>query len=426
MNKLFLIIKREYLSRLRKKSFIIMTLLTPLFMIGVFVVPILLASTSEDKTTIAIIDNNKFNEFRLTSNLNLEYTYLNELNLEQHKTTLIETYDFLLHIPEIDSIQQIESSIEIYSINQMSLSTKQNIENQIDKKLTNMYLLQSGINPDQIKKSQSKSRIKTYVVDEQGENTKGNSEASFGIGLVGGFLIYIFIFMYGTMVMRSVIEEKTNRIVEIIISSVKPFELMLGKIISVALVGLSQFAMWIILGFVFLLIANGFIPLDIDVTNLNTNEAVLSSEIGSSLIALPIKSLIFVFLVYFLGGYLLYGSLFAAIGSASDQETDSQQFIIPITMPLIVSFVLVQVVIDNPHGALAYWLSMIPFTSPIIMIARIPFGVPIHELLLSISLLIGGFLLTTWLAAKIYRVGILMYGKKISYKELLKWLKYKD
>jgi len=395
-------------------------------MIGVFVVPILLASSSEDKTTIAIIDNNKFNEFRLTSSLNLEYTYLNELNLEQHKTTLIETYDFLLYIPKIDSIQQIESSIEVYSANQMSLSIKQNVENQIDKKLTNIYLLQSGINPDQIKKSQSKSTIKTYVVDEQGENTKGNSEASFGIGLVGGFLIYIFIFMYGTMVMRSVIEEKTNRIVEIIISSVKPFELMLGKIISVALVGLSQFAMWIILGFVFLLIANGFISTDIDVTNLNANEAVLSSEIGSSLMALPIKSLIFVFLIYFLGGYLLYGSLFAAIGSASDQETDSQQFIVPITIPLIVSFVLVQVVIDNPHGGLAYWLSMIPFTSPIIMIARIPFGVPLHELLLSISLLIGGFLLTTWVAAKIYRVGILMYGKKISYKELWKWLKYKD
>ena len=395
-------------------------------MIGVFVIPMLLASSSEDKTTIAIIDNNKFNEFRLTSSLNLEYTYLNELNLEQHKTTLIETYDFLLHIPKIDSIQQIESSIEVYSVNQMSLSIKQNVENQIDKKLTNIYLLQSGINPEQIKKSQSKSRIKTYVVDEQGENTKGNSEASFGIGLVGGFLIYIFIFMYGTMVMRSVIEEKTNRIVEIIISSVKPFELMLGKIISVAFVGLSQFAMWIILGFVFLLIANGFISTDIDVMNLNTNEAVLSSEFGSSLMALPIKSLLFVFLIYFLGGYLLYGSLFAAIGSASDQETDSQQFIVPITIPLIVSFVLVQLVIDNPHGGLAYWLSIIPFTSPIIMIARIPFGVPLHELLLSISLLIGGFLLTIWLAAKIYRVGILMYGKKISYKELWKWLKYKD
>ena len=403
-----------------------MTLLTPLFMIGVFVVPILIASNSEDKITIAIIDNSKFNEFRLASNLNLEYTYLNEMNLEEYKTTLIETYDFLLHIPEIDSIQQIESSIEVYSTNQMSLSIKQNVENQIDKKLTNIYLLQSGINPDQIMKSQSKSKIKTYVVDEQGKNSKGNSEASFGIGLVGGFLIYIFIFMYGTMVMRSVIEEKTNRIVEIIISSVKPFELMLGKIISVALVGLSQFAMWIILGFIFLLIANGFISTEIDVTNLNSNEAALSSEIGSTLMALPIKSLFFVFLIYFLGGYLLYGSLFAAIGSASDQETDSQQFIIPITIPLIVSFVLVQVVIDNPHGGLAYWLSMIPFTSPIIMISRIPFGVPLHELLLSISLLIGGFILTTWVAAKIYRVGILMYGKKINYKELWKWLKYKD
>ena len=395
-------------------------------MIGVFVVPIILASSSEDKTTIAIIDNNKFNEFRFTSIPNLEYTYLNELNLEQHKNILIENYDFLLHIPEIDSIQQIESSIEVYSINQMSLSIKQNIENQIDKKLTNLYLLQIGIDPDQIKKSQSKSSIKTYVVDEQGESTKGNSEASFGIGLVGGFLIYIFIFMYGTMVMRSVIEEKTNRIVEIIISSAKPFELMLGKIISVALVGLSQFAMWIILGFIFLLIANGFISTDIDLTNINANEAVLSSEIGSSLMALPIKSFFFVFIFYFLAGYLLYGSLFAAIGSASDQETDSQQFIVPITIPLIVSFVLVQSVIDNPHGGLAYWLSMIPFTSPIIMIARIPFGVPLHELLLSISILIGGFLLTTCVAAKIYRVGILMYGKKISYKELWKWLKYKD
>ena len=160
--------------------------------------------------------------------------------------------------------------------------------------------------------------------------------------------------------------------------------------------------------------------------NLNANETVLSSEISTSLIALPIKSLFFAFVIYFLGGYLLYGSLFAAIGSASDQETDSQQFILPITIPLILSFVLVQVVIDNPHSGLAYWLSMIPFTSPIIMIARIPFGVPVHELVLSIALLIGGFLFTTWLAAKIYRVGILMYGKKISYKELWKWLKYKD
>jgi ABC-2 type transport system permease protein len=426
MNKLALIIKREYLSRVRKKSFIIMTLLTPLFMIGIFVIPSMLALNDEGKSSMAIIDENDFQDFRLISSNSIDYVYLNELSLEQNKTTVIETYDFLLHIPKVDSLQQIENSMVVYSNNQISLSIKQNIENQIDKQLTSIYLKNNGIDINKIKKSESNSSLKTFIVDEDGESTKGNSEASFGIGLVGGFLIYIFIFMYGTMVMRSVIEEKTNRIVEIVISSVKPFELMFGKIISVALVGLSQFAMWIILGFVFILIANGFLSAEIDVTALKTSESAIPTEINDLLMALPLKSLLVTFIIYFLGGYLLYGSLFAAIGSASDHETDSQQFIVPITIPLILSFILVQVVIDNPHGGLAYWLSMIPFTSPIIMIARIPFGVPLHELILSISLLILGFLFTTWLAGKIYRVGILMYGKKASYKELWKWIKYKD
>jgi ABC-2 type transport system permease protein len=425
MNKLFLIIKREYLSRVRKKSFIIMTLLTPLFMIGIFVVPTLLAYNNEEQSSVVIIDDNNFSELEFVSTKSIKYIELEESHFEQNKSSLIDAFDFVLHIPKVDSLPQIENSIEVYSENQMSLSIKLNIENEIDKQLTNIYLVKNGIDLDKIKNSESKTSLKTFVVDEEGQNTVGNSEASFGIGLVGGFLIYIFIFMYGTMVMRSVIEEKTNRIVEIIISSVKPFELMFGKIISVALVGLSQFVMWIILGSVFLLIANGLLSTELDITNLSANEGV-ASEINTSLMALPIKTLLFTFLIYFLGGYLLYGSLFAAIGSASDQETDSQQFIVPITIPLILSFILVQVIIDNPHSGLAYWLSMIPFTSPIIMIARIPFGVPIHELILSITLLILGFLFTTWLAGKIYRVGILMYGKKISYKELWKWLKYKD
>ena len=425
MNKLFLIIKREYLSRVRKKSFIIMTLLTPLFMIGIFVVPTLLAYNNEEQSSVVIIDDNNFSELEFVSTKSIKYIELEESHFEQNKSSLIDAFDFVLHIPKVDSLPQIENSIEVYSENQMSLSIKLNIENEIDKQLTNIYLVKNGIDLDKIKNSESKTSLKTFVVDDEGQNTAGNSEASFGIGLVGGFLIYIFIFMYGTMVMRSVIEEKTNRIVEIIISSVKPFELMFGKIISVALVGLSQFVMWIILGSVFLLIANGLLSTEVDITNLSANEGVVS-EINASLISLPIKTLLITFLIYFLGGYLLYGSLFAAIGSASDQETDSQQFIVPITIPLILSFILVQVIIDNPHSGLAYWLSMIPFTSPIIMIARIPFGVPIHELILSITLLILGFLFTTWLAGKIYRVGILMYGKKISYTELWKWLKYKD
>jgi ABC-2 type transport system permease protein len=425
MNKLFLIIKREYLSRVRKKSFIIMTLLTPLFMIGIFVVPTLLAYNNEEQSSVVIIDDNNFSELEFVSTKSIKYIELEESHFEQNKSSLIDAFDFVLHIPKVDSLPQIENSIEVYSENQMSLSIKLNIENEIDKQLTNIYLVKNGIDLDKIKNSESKTSLKTFVVDDEGQNTAGNSEASFGIGLVGGFLIYIFIFMYGTMVMRSVIEEKTNRIVEIIISSVKPFELMFGKIISVALVGLSQFVMWIILGSVFLLIANGLLSTEVDITNLSANEGVVS-EMNASLMALPIKTLLITFLIYFLGGYLLYGSLFAAIGSASDQETDSQQFIVPITIPLILSFILVQVIIDNPHSGLAYWLSMIPFTSPIIMIARIPFGVPIHELILSITLLILGFLFTTWLAGKIYRVGILMYGKKISYKELWKWIKYKD
>jgi ABC-2 type transport system permease protein len=425
MNKLFLIIKREYLSRVRKKSFIIMTLLTPLFMIGIFVVPTLLAYNNEEQSSVVIIDDNNFSELEFVSTKSIKYIELEESHFEQNKSSLIDAFDFVLHIPKVDSLPQIENSIEVYSENQMSLSIKLNIENEIDKQLTNIYLVKNGIDLDKIKNSESKTSLKTFVVDDEGQNTAGNSEASFGIGLVGGFLIYIFIFMYGTMVMRSVIEEKTNRIVEIIISSVKPFELMFGKIISVALVGLSQFVMWIILGSVFLLIANGLLSTEVDITNLSANEGLVS-EMNASLMALPIKTLLITFLIYFLGGYLLYGSLFAAIGSASDQETDSQQFIVPITIPLILSFILVQVIIDNPHSGLAYWLSMIPFTSPIIMIARIPFGVPIHELILSITLLILGFLFTTWLAGKIYRVGILMYGKKISYKELWKWIKYKD
>jgi len=394
-------------------------------MIGIFVVPTLLAYNNEEQSSVVIIDDNNFSELEFVSTKSIKYIELEESHFEQNKSSLIDAFDFVLHIPKVDSLPQIENSIEVYSENQMSLSIKLNIENEIDKQLTNIYLVKNGIDLDKIKNSESKTSLKTFVMDDEGQNTAGNSEASFGIGLVGGFLIYIFIFMYGTMVMRSVIEEKTNRIVEIIISSVRPFELMFGKIISVALVGLSQFVMWIILGSVFLLIANGLLSTVVDITNLSANEGVVS-EMNASLMALPIKTLLITFLIYFLGGYLLYGSLFAAIGSASDQETDSQQFIVPITIPLILSFILVQVIIDNPHSGLAYWLSMIPFTSPIIMIARIPFGVPIHELILSITLLILGFLFTTWLAGKIYRVGILMYGKKISYKELWKWIKYKD
>ena len=242
--------------------------------------------------------------------------------------------------------------------------------------------------------------------------------------MLSGFLIYFFIFMYGAMVMRGVIEEKTNRIIEVMISSVKPFQLMIGKIIGIALVGLSQFLFWLIIALIgfsiapYLIESNDLLQGEINNSNANLN----SLEIFNNLTIFP---LIFGFIFYFIAGYFLYGSLFASVGAAVDQETDSQQFMLPLTLPLILSFIMIQPIIDNPHGDLAYWFSMIPFTSPIIMMVRIPFGVPIFELILSMTILLIGIFSSVWLSSKIYRVGILMYGKKTSYKEIWKWLKYK-
>ena len=230
--------------------------------------------------------------------------------------------------------------------------------------------------------------------------------------------------MYGAMVMRGIIEEKTNRIIEVMISSVKPFQLMIGKIIGIALVGLTQFFFWLIIAAIgislapFLMESSSLIQNEINTVNSPIN----SLEIFNNL---PIYSLVFGFVFYFIAGYFLYGSLFASVGAAVDHETDSQQFMLPLTLPLILSFIMIQPIIDNPHGDLAYWFSMIPFTSPIIMMVRIPFGVPIFELALSMTILVIGIVSSIWLSSKIYRVGILMYGKKPSYKEVWKWIKYK-
>ena len=401
-----------------------MTLLTPLLLVGLFVVPTLVAVNSETNYKVAIVDENRFEQLELSSTKILTFKKLNNIDFSDNKTILLDTYDIILHIPKVDSLMLIESQIAMYSKKQISLSNKSNIESQVEKILKNDKLVNNGIDPEQIKQAESNIFIDTYVVDTSGREAKGSSEASYGIGMICGFLIYIFIFSYGTMVMRSVVEEKTNRIVEIIISSIKPFQLMLGKILSIALVGLTQFFLWIVLAILLLLVVNGFLGA-VDSSTISNDELQLIDELGSSLSNLPIRTLTISFILYFIGGYLLYGSLFAAIGSASDQETDSQQFILPITIPLIISFIFVQLVVDNPHSGLAYILSMIPFTSPIIMMARIPFGVGVHEIILSVSLLILGFITTSWMAAKIYRVGILMYGKKITYKELWKWLKYR-
>jgi len=297
-------------------------------------------------------------------------------------------------------------------------------------------LLQAGINKQVLDQINTRVSVDTLnLTDDEGEKNSSTG-AAFIVGFAAAFVIYISIFIYGVQVMRGVIEEKTNRIVEVIISSVKPFQLMVGKITGIALVGLTQFLLWIILGTAISAGAISLLKSRSDVSQEQVNEALRESpaleqranmpeKVLSAVNTLDIPRLLATFLFYFLGGYLIYSALFAAVGAAADNETDTQQFMFPITIPLILSFVLAQYVIQNPDGPLAFWLSMIPLTSPIVMMVRMPFHPPAWEVALSMILLVLGFLLITWIAARIYRVGILMYGKKVNYKELAKWVLYR-
>jgi ABC-2 type transport system permease protein len=302
----------------------------------------------------------------------------------------------------------------------------------MEKHLEKLKLRELGIDPKAIEGAKTTISISTLVISDSGDQ-KSSSKLNTVLGFASGGLIYIFIFIYGSMVMRGVIEEKSSRIVEVIISSVKPFQLMLGKIIGVAATGLTQFLLWIILTFVIISVAQAtIIPAEFDPSAIGTGAEVAAyggnADIAAFMEALATINFPLVigcFIFFFLGGYLLYSSLFAAIGSAVDNESDSQQFMMPVTVPLILSFVIGTKVAENPDGPIAFWFSLIPLTSPIVMMVRIPFGVPTWELVLSMILLIAGFLGTTWLASRIYRVGILMYGKKVSWGELIKWMRYK-
>jgi ABC-2 type transport system permease protein len=320
-----------------------------------------------------------------------------------------------------------KSQFTLFSSQQIGLNLRRSIENQLEKIIEREKLRVAGIDINIIEESRTKIKIDTKIVDNEGETKSSSTEASIGIGFITGILIYMFIFMYGTMVMRGVIEEKTNRIVEIIISSVKPFQLMMGKIIGVALVGLTQFILWILLTIIISTFAEILFIDTNELTNNigSVNESVILEEFIKLTGGINLVTVFLSFIFYFLSGYLMYSALFAAVGSAVDAESDTQQFMLPITIPLILAFILIQPVMDNPDGALAFWLSIIPLTSPIIMMARLPFGVESWELIISMILLVCGFIFTTFIAAKIYRTGILMYGKKISYKELWKWLSYK-
>jgi ABC-2 type transport system permease protein len=440
LNKIKLIIAREYLTRVKKKSFIVMTFLGPILMAALMLVPIWLAIKDKDIQLIEVIDETgKFvNQFENTKTLLFEHQFK---NIEAAKAEFYETkYTSILHITSVEQ----SSDVKMYYKKQPGITTVQKIKNTIEKGIRNIDLENKfKITKSQIEASEPTVKIESISLDMEGEEESKDVGISTALGLGGAVMIYFFIFMYGIQIMRGVIEEKTSRIVEIIISSVKPFQLMLGKIIGIALVGLTQFVSWIILSTVlYTLISVFFMGGDVEalsqsnqtlsdpqvqemLKSMGGDDSSPSAIIDGIISEIPIVKLLLSFLFYFLGGYLLYGALLAAVGSAVDSEADSQQFMMPITIPLIFSFVVAQTIMDNPDGPMAFWLSIFPLTSPIIMMVRIPFGVELWELLLSMVLLILGFLGATWMAAKIYRTGILMYGKKVTYKELWKWLFYK-
>ncbi len=437
MNHLPLIIKREYLTKVRNKSFIIMTFLSPMIMIALFALVAYLSQiNSNQDRTIAILDETGLFKDVLTDSEHTTYSYLNAMSLEEAKKTVSSKNDYgLLYIQKSQDTSKLYSAAKFFSEDSPSLSIISNLESKIEKKLTDLKLVQDGVDIKKIEAS--RTRITIGQESFAGLKTsKLDSYLKLAFGGAAGYLLFMFIIIYGNMIMRSVIEEKTSRIVEIIISSVKPIQLLMGKIIGTSLAGVTQFIIWLILGAVMLFIISAIFGVDLMQVQSPQQEmieqAMASSEMQNqaqelitAFFNLPILNLCVAFLFFFLAGFLLYSSLYAAIGAAVDNETDTQQFMMPIIMPLVLAvYVGVFTVIEDPHGTVSTIFSFIPLTSPVVMLMRIPFGVPIWQQVLSLALLVATFVFTVWFAAKIYRVGILMYGKKPSYKELFKWLKY--
>ena len=440
MNKLGIIIKREYLTRVKNKSFLIITFLGPIFFVALMIAPALLALNSdkmESKKAIAVLDETGwfYKKFDNTESNTFIYQDIDE-NLDSLKKLVFEdVYDAVLYIP--GTTLNIPVNAKLYSDKQVSMTLSSYIENTMKKEVEHKKLLASGIDPDVVKSANTNINITNIRMDSDDKEQTRYTELESIIGFILAFVIYFSIFLFSSQVLRSVIVEKTNRIVEVIISSVKPFELMMGKIIGNALVGLTQFAVWIVLTLAIYFIASGIIlgpevmsatgtimSQEINKLTETTEAQNIMLEAVNMIQTINFDAILWSFLIYFLFGFLLYAALFAAIGGMVDNETDSNQFITVLTIPLILAIVCSPAMMENPENGLTLWLSMIPFTSPIAMMIRIPFGVPYWQLGISVTILILTFVLMTWVAAKIYRTGILMYGKKPTLKEIWKWLKY--
>ncbi len=452
MSKISVIIQREYISRVRKRSFIIMTILTPLLIVAIVTIPVLIATTStERERTIAVIEDGSdlfrtvFPEDGAT-----KFEYLENVRLADIKEEFSEAgYYGILHLSPV--IATVPSGAQLITKKQPPIGVVDQINRILEQEIERQKLLSYDIeNLEQILRSvRTRVSVQTILIDETGVTRESRTEISMALAYIFGFLMYMLVLVFGSQVMRGVIEEKTSRVVEVIVSSVKPVQLMMGKIVGIGMVGVTQFMLWISIIVLFVVVGAQFLNssgvmeslyesapsniMEVAEQARQESEADVAQPAVAPGIASLLRNLLSVdwigtlalFLFYFLTGYLLYASIFAAIGSAVDNETDTQQFMIPVTIPIMLGLFVMLATLQDPESPLTFWFSMIPLTSPIVMMARVPFGVPGWELALSMVLMVGNFLLFVWLAAKIYRTGILMYGKKSSYRELWRWMRYK-
>ncbi|QHS61014.1 ABC transporter permease [Chitinophaga agri] len=437
MNKIWLIIRREFITRVRKRSFLIVTLLVPLFFAAMIIVPTLLAINSKEEKRIAVIDDSHLFMNRFPDDKGVYYKYLTNISVDSFQHKYAEYgYSGLLYIPELDLNRP--AGITYYSDAQPGISVEGKLTRRVNDLIEEERLKKANIDAEQLKAAKSDISIDFKTGNE---GRKGSATVAYIVGYASGFIIYIILMFFGMAVMRGVMEEKVSRIAEVMISSVKPFQLMMGKIVGIAAVGLLQFLIWVVIIVAANLALHLFIPAEL-LSAANEGGTMMQNSNNAAMIEMIEKfqfvmgsiswgTVISCFVFYFLGGYLFYSSLFAAVGSLVNEDpTDAQSLTFPITLPIIIGIMVMVSSVQNPSGNVAFWGSIIPFTSPMVMMARIPYGVPgtvpYWQLGLSITLLILGFLFTTWIAGKIYRTGILMYGKKITWKEALKWVSRKS
>lgn len=429
---LSLIIKREFNAKVRNKSFIVMTFLSPLLFVAMAALVGYLASINNDEVVkVAIHDSQGNLRASFKDDNHVKYTDLSAMSVEEAKKIASKDYEGIIYVPQVQKTAELQTKVQYISNDSPNMDFVSDLEEIINDKITKDNLKELNFDYDKIQKAKADTDIRLSKFSGE-ETLKEGSILKITLGGLSGYLIMMFIIIYGNMVMRSVIEEKTNRIIEIIISSVKPFQLMMGKIVGTSLAGILQFIIWSILGLVLFFVLSTFFGVQMGGAAAVAQDQAVQATAASGvqvylteLLKLPLLTIFISFLIYFIGGYFLYSSLYAAIGAAVDSETDSQQFLLPIILPLMLGvYVGFFTVISDPNGTVATVFSMIPLTSPIVMMMRIPFGVPLWQIAVSMVLLFATFFAVVWFAAKIYRIGILMYGKKPTYKEIFKWLKY--